>query len=73
MPSANYYMNFTCADPLHMANIYSVRTTIFSATILKRELQNLQRHFCTSTTTVQYPRGSLQFYYDIIIPNLFSE
>ena len=58
MPSANYYMNFTCADPLHMANIYSVRTTIFSATILKRELQNLQRHFFTSTTTVHYPRGS---------------
>ena len=27
-------------------------------TILKWELQNQQRHFCTSTTTVHYPRGS---------------
>jgi len=26
--------------------------------ILKRELQNLQRHFCTSTTTAHCPRGS---------------
>ena len=28
------------------------------ATILKWELQNLQRHFCTSSTTAHYPRGS---------------
>jgi len=27
-------------------------------TILKRELQNPQRHFCTSSTTAHYPRGS---------------
>ena len=27
-------------------------------TILEWELQNLQRHCCTSTTTVHYPRGS---------------
>jgi len=49
--------NWDSAISCHQSKV-TEKNMFLSNTILKQELQNLQRHFCTSTTTVHYPRGS---------------